>query len=318
MASGDLRWPAQGALRDIASTLGAILHQRLRHRTGERFGDALARNRTCNACKFAVHPHEKGPISARAQAVSTARAYRAGWTDFSRWGPRAGRAAKTTDAVLVALYLAHAAKRLKYTLALRRSAIGARLRTLGRPLNLQDPTLKDVWAGIVRTSAVGRTGFPQGRRRAQPIGRPVPFAYTANLIVVVPGITLDLIKRNAMSGHRQFEVFICVKANGRWYIDSVSQGFADAKGRAATVADVYRSTVRVVRSEYRPTTGLYHDQILFKFGNDHLFRRSNEWLTPHLRRLLRLRIVEMREAPPPQPVGWWAWLIGCFNRHAAA
>lgn len=121
-----------------------------------------------------------------------------------------------------------------------------------------------------------------------------------------------------MSGHRQFEVFIYVKTNKRWYIDSVSQHFADAKGRAATIADLYRTPVRVVRSEYRPTTGLYHDQILFKVGNDQLFRRSNEWLTPHLRRLLRLRIVEAHKAPPTEPISWWAWLIARFDRHAAA
>jgi hypothetical protein len=121
-----------------------------------------------------------------------------------------------------------------------------------------------------------------------------------------------------MSGHHQFEVFVFVKARGRWYVDSVSPKFAEAQERAATIADLYRSPVRVVRSEYRPSTGLYYDQVLSKLGNDQLFRRSNEWLTPHLRRLLRMRIIERPKACPPQRLGWWAWLIGRFDRRAAA
>lgn len=85
-----------------------------------------------------------------------------------------------------------------------------------------------------------------------------------------------------MSGHRQFEVFIFVKARGCGYVDSVSPACVAAQERATTIADLYKAAVRVVRFEYRPSTGLYHDQVLFKLGNDQLLRRGDEWLSPHL------------------------------------
>lgn len=117
-----------------------------RRRTAFRAQTPDAADPLGRATKLARH------FARNAKAPNSLRAYRAGWCDFVRWCRRAGRSPHPPDPVLVGLYLAHAAERLRLsTLRLRLAAIAFTYQMAGLALDRRDPALAAVLAGIVRS-----------------------------------------------------------------------------------------------------------------------------------------------------------------------
>ncbi|MBU0516888.1 MAG: site-specific integrase [Proteobacteria bacterium] len=93
----------------------------------------------------------------QAKAENTKRAYRAAWTDFTRWCAGKGLVSLPALPRTVGWYLSDRASTLKTsTLQLRLSAISQAHRLAGCPLDTKDPAIKEVWSGIKRANGTAQ------------------------------------------------------------------------------------------------------------------------------------------------------------------